>query len=77
MAQPVFDEHPLEEYFRQTGEFTEPMPGGSADFDPEPEVPIDLDEELAARLDIQLPQLVARILQASRNYLPCHCQVVP
>ncbi|KAL7280304.1 hypothetical protein ACG7TL_005218 [Trametes sanguinea] len=63
MAQPVFDEHPLEEYFRQTGELTEPMPGGSADFDPEPETPFDLDEELLARLDVQLPQLVARIVQ--------------
>ncbi|THG96918.1 hypothetical protein EW026_g5006 [Hermanssonia centrifuga] len=29
MAQPIFDEHPLHEYFRETGETAEPMPGGN------------------------------------------------
>ncbi|KAK7445121.1 hypothetical protein VKT23_014989 [Stygiomarasmius scandens] len=32
MAQPVFDEHPLEQYLRDAGETSEPMPGGSAEF---------------------------------------------
>ncbi|KAF5386411.1 hypothetical protein D9757_006676 [Collybiopsis confluens] len=34
MAQPVFDEHPLEEYLREAGEASELMPGGSAEFLP-------------------------------------------
>lgn len=32
MAQPLFDEHPLQEYFRETGEDSEPMPGSDAPF---------------------------------------------
>ncbi|KAI0765628.1 hypothetical protein BD413DRAFT_574300 [Trametes elegans] len=68
MAQPLFEEHPLEEYFRQTGEFAEPMPGISPDFAPEPEDPLDLDDpsELA---DIQLPQFVVSVLQVSMSTL--------
>ncbi|TCD71725.1 hypothetical protein EIP91_005491 [Steccherinum ochraceum] len=36
MAQPVFDDHPLEEYFRQSGEVIEDMPGTHADVLAEP-----------------------------------------
>ncbi|KIP01829.1 hypothetical protein PHLGIDRAFT_131086 [Phlebiopsis gigantea 11061_1 CR5-6] len=32
MAQPVFDEHPLQEYFRESGEDSEPMPGSDTQF---------------------------------------------
>ncbi|KAK7685830.1 hypothetical protein QCA50_011176 [Cerrena zonata] len=32
MAQPVFEDHPLEDYFRQAGEVVEDMPGGIPDF---------------------------------------------
>ncbi|RPD73138.1 hypothetical protein L226DRAFT_112873 [Lentinus tigrinus ALCF2SS1-7] len=45
MAQPLFDQHPLEEYFRHTGETAEPMPGGSPDFVWEEEVLDDDDAE--------------------------------
>ncbi|KAF5338050.1 hypothetical protein D9758_014257 [Tetrapyrgos nigripes] len=32
MAQPVFDDHPLEQYLRDAGETAELMPGGSSEF---------------------------------------------
>ncbi|GJE93841.1 hypothetical protein PsYK624_100050 [Phanerochaete sordida] len=32
MAQPLFDEHPLQEYLRESGEDSEPMPGSDALF---------------------------------------------
>ncbi|KAJ4474927.1 hypothetical protein J3R30DRAFT_3706717 [Lentinula aciculospora] len=35
MAQPVFDDHPLEQYLREAGEAPELMPGGVAEFLPE------------------------------------------
>ncbi|KAJ3918712.1 hypothetical protein F5877DRAFT_41976 [Lentinula edodes] len=37
MAQPVFDHHPLEQYLREAGEAPELMPGGVAEFLPQPE----------------------------------------
>ncbi|KAH9893577.1 hypothetical protein C8Q73DRAFT_666252 [Cubamyces lactineus] len=68
MAQPLFDEHPLEEYFRQTGEFAEPMPGGSSDFVLESEDPIDLSDS-TPQLDIQLPQYVVQVTQLLHDLL--------
>ncbi|KAI8985660.1 hypothetical protein BD414DRAFT_488809 [Trametes punicea] len=69
MAQPLFDEHPLEEYFRQTGEFAEPMPGGSSEFTPEPEVPLDLGEESSANRSVQLPHFVVQAVQLIDDWL--------
>ncbi|KAJ8472583.1 hypothetical protein ONZ51_g8426 [Trametes cubensis] len=68
MAQPLFDDHPLEEYFRQTGEFAEPMPGGSSDFVLESEDPIDL-SDTAPQLDIKLPQYVVQVVQLLHDLL--------
>ncbi|KAI0682301.1 hypothetical protein BC835DRAFT_1424662 [Cytidiella melzeri] len=36
MAQPLFDEHPLEEYFRETGDIQEVMPGSHPEYSAEP-----------------------------------------
>ncbi|PCH36444.1 hypothetical protein WOLCODRAFT_140424 [Wolfiporia cocos MD-104 SS10] len=33
MAEPVFEEHPLKEYFRRVGETSRSIPGGSSDFE--------------------------------------------
>ncbi|KAJ4000354.1 hypothetical protein F5050DRAFT_1731824 [Lentinula boryana] len=41
MAQPVFDDHPLEQYLREIGETPESMPGGAAEFMPESEEGLD------------------------------------
>lgn len=40
MAQPLFDEHPLEEYFRNAGETSEAMPGVTPEFLTERQDPI-------------------------------------
>ncbi|KAI0351342.1 hypothetical protein OH77DRAFT_1429891 [Trametes cingulata] len=68
MAQPLFEEHPLEEYFRQTGEFAEPMPGCSPDFVPEQEDSIDIDDS-SSHVEIHLPELVVRIVQLVNSLL--------
>ncbi|KAI0364683.1 hypothetical protein BV20DRAFT_1116256 [Pilatotrama ljubarskyi] len=62
MAQPLFEQHPLEEYFRQTGEFAEPMPGCSPDFVPEQEDSLDIDDP-SSHGELHLPELVVRITQ--------------
>ncbi|KAI0832037.1 hypothetical protein BC628DRAFT_1351317 [Trametes gibbosa] len=67
MAQPVFEEHPLEEYFRQTGEFAEPMPGGSSDFTPLQEDPLEIGG--SSDVEVQLPQLVVEIVQFVNDLL--------
>ncbi|KAL6301724.1 hypothetical protein BKA93DRAFT_450288 [Sparassis latifolia] len=36
MAQPIFEEHPLEEYFELAGEYPEDMPGGVSEFTLQP-----------------------------------------
>ncbi|KAI0091421.1 hypothetical protein BDY19DRAFT_930343 [Irpex rosettiformis] len=36
MAQPVFDEHPLGEYFRESGDVQEIMPGSHPEYYAEP-----------------------------------------
>ncbi|KAI0630645.1 hypothetical protein C8Q77DRAFT_1134419 [Trametes polyzona] len=62
MAQPLFEEHPLEEYFRQTGEFAEPMPGGSPDFLFGQEDPLDINED-STHTDVQLPRFLVEAVQ--------------
>ncbi|KIK57020.1 hypothetical protein GYMLUDRAFT_87054 [Collybiopsis luxurians FD-317 M1] len=44
MAQPVFDDHPLEQYLREAGEAPELMPGGSVEFLPTAEQEDELEE---------------------------------
>ncbi|KAJ3774494.1 hypothetical protein FB446DRAFT_728663 [Lentinula raphanica] len=41
MAQPVFDDHPLEQYLREAGETPDSMPGGTAEFMTEPDSGLD------------------------------------
>ena len=48
----------------ETGEFAEPMPGGSSDFVLESEDPIDL-SDTAPQLDIKLPHYVVQVVQVS------------
>ncbi|KAI0730501.1 hypothetical protein C8Q76DRAFT_792656 [Earliella scabrosa] len=68
MAQPLFDQHPLEEYFRHTGEVAEPMPGGSPDFVVEEDDSLDSDED-SPPLDLQLPSFVVRAIQIANELL--------
>ncbi|RDX51367.1 hypothetical protein OH76DRAFT_1454933 [Lentinus brumalis] len=68
MAQPLFDQHPLEEYFRHTGETAEPMPGGSPDFVQEDDGILDGDEE-AHSVDIPLPSFVLWAIQVANELL--------
>ncbi|KAI0640721.1 hypothetical protein C8Q79DRAFT_994564 [Trametes meyenii] len=71
MAQPLFEQHPLEDYFRQTGEFAEPMPGSSADFSSAQD-PIMLDDDddgAIAHTELQLPQFVVQAVQLIHGLL--------
>ncbi|TBU24411.1 hypothetical protein BD311DRAFT_561134 [Dichomitus squalens] len=65
MAQPLFDQHPLEQYFRNTGETAEPMPGGSPDFAALAGDDSDYDDSPSPHTDIQLPEIVIRAMQVS------------
>ncbi|KAI0079419.1 hypothetical protein K474DRAFT_655010 [Panus rudis PR-1116 ss-1] len=65
MAQPVFDDHPLEEYFRQTGETPEEMPGGSTEFRAEDISPSSASESIQHRL----PDPIVRLLSAVNTLL--------
>ncbi|KAI0691792.1 hypothetical protein C8T65DRAFT_670380 [Cerioporus squamosus] len=68
MAQPLFDQHPLEEYFRHTGETAEPMPGGSPDFVLAEDDTLDSDEA-SHPVDIHLPSFVLRAIQIAHELL--------
>lgn len=72
MAQPVFDDHPLEEYFRQAGEVVEDMPGTLTD------IPVETsysdDEETPSRPEaipesFKLPDFLSRAVQAMNTFL--------
>ncbi|PSS03321.1 hypothetical protein PHLCEN_2v3995 [Hermanssonia centrifuga] len=74
MAQPIFDEHPLHEYFRETGETAEPMPGGN----PELVAEVGVDELKSSALAkfvlsvsdrIQIPPLVTEGISAISSSL--------
>ncbi|KAH9857299.1 hypothetical protein C2E23DRAFT_856742 [Lenzites betulinus] len=73
MAQPVFEEHPLEEYFRrkllssETGEFAEPMPGGSSDFTLQEGDSIEIDP--SSHVEIQLPRRVVEVVEFINDLL--------
>ncbi|KAI1791920.1 hypothetical protein LXA43DRAFT_1094255 [Ganoderma leucocontextum] len=69
MAQPLFDQHPLEQYFRNTGETAEPMPGGSPVFAPVGEDDSEDDLHSSPPGDIQLPDFVARAVQIANDLL--------
>ncbi|KAM5541422.1 hypothetical protein V8D89_004976 [Ganoderma adspersum] len=69
MAQPLFDQHPLEQYFRNTGETSEPMPGGSQDFAPVGEDDSEDDIYSSPPRDIQLPEFVVRAIQILNDLL--------
>ncbi|KAL1940873.1 hypothetical protein VTO73DRAFT_7914 [Trametes versicolor] len=68
MAQPLFDEHPLGDYFRQTGEFAEPMPGSSADFVMEEQDLLDMDDS-SPPVELELPRLVQQVVQFVNDLL--------
>ncbi|OJT13494.1 hypothetical protein TRAPUB_9959 [Trametes pubescens] len=68
MAQPLFDEHPLGDYFRQTGEFAEPMPGSSADFVLEEQDLLDVDDS-SVQAELELPRFVQQAAQFVNNLL--------
>ncbi|KAH9939092.1 uncharacterized protein BXZ73DRAFT_44256 [Epithele typhae] len=65
MAQPLFDQHPLEDYFRNTGETAEPMPGSSPDFMIEDD-PVDA---YSSEAEVHLPPLVQNVLEIARELL--------
>ncbi|PIL30417.1 hypothetical protein GSI_07604 [Ganoderma sinense ZZ0214-1] len=69
MAQPLFDQHPLEQYFRNTGETSEPMPGGSPDFAPIGEDDSEDDLHSSPPVDIQFPEFVVWAAQIAHDLL--------
>ncbi|EMD39345.1 hypothetical protein CERSUDRAFT_112985 [Gelatoporia subvermispora B] len=73
MAQPVFDDHPLEEYFRQTGETSEPMPGSSPEFVADPDDNLHATFVLSISPD-KMPSFIVKALQIIDSCLstrPC------
>ncbi|OCH89779.1 hypothetical protein OBBRIDRAFT_793930 [Obba rivulosa] len=73
MAQPVFDEHPLEEYFRQTGETAEPMPGTTPEFMADPDDSLRTAPALSISLD-RMPSFITKALHIIDSYFserPC------
>ncbi|EKM50723.1 uncharacterized protein PHACADRAFT_264171 [Phanerochaete carnosa HHB-10118-sp] len=71
MAQPLFNEHPLQEYFQETGEDSEPMPGSDAQFiveagprDPLPQ------ESVAAQLVTKALQRVHDVYNSLSTHRP-------
>ncbi|KAL4244650.1 hypothetical protein ABKN59_010098 [Abortiporus biennis] len=67
MAQPVFDEHPLEEYLRQSGE-AEPMPGGVTDFTADEDIALQHSHflERVSKLLLTATELANSLLASSR-----------
>ncbi|KAI0737361.1 hypothetical protein C8Q80DRAFT_1213914 [Daedaleopsis nitida] len=68
MAQPLFDQHPLEEYFRHSGEVAEPMPGGAPDFVVENDDFFEHDYSSPPH-DTQLPEFILSAIQIARDLL--------
>ncbi|OBZ73867.1 hypothetical protein A0H81_06451 [Grifola frondosa] len=66
MAQPIFDQHPLEEYFQQSGEAIYPMPGDFLTFTAETEESDPQQQEI----DLQLPPFLLKVLQLVNSLLP-------
>ncbi|KAH9945737.1 hypothetical protein B0H21DRAFT_743784 [Amylocystis lapponica] len=62
MAQPLFDEHPLQDYFLATGEGTEDMPGGVLEFAADPDVSVP--DGYAATLPERVFSFLVRFLQS-------------
>ncbi|KAA1470293.1 hypothetical protein DENSPDRAFT_682047 [Dentipellis sp. KUC8613] len=69
MAEPVFEDHPLEEYLRQSGDGVEPMPGGLSDLPLQDEIILDSDSEHGDNLLQLLPPPLAHCLELLLNML--------
>ncbi|KAH8077867.1 hypothetical protein BXZ70DRAFT_962032 [Cristinia sonorae] len=72
MAQPVFDEHPLEEYFRQTGEIAEDMPGTHMDLPAETSQVVEGDTERGLEIIpdfFKSPEFLYRVRQVLNLFL--------
>ncbi|KAI9440712.1 hypothetical protein H4582DRAFT_1938911 [Lactarius indigo] len=64
MAQPLFNEHPLQDYLRQSGDIFEPIPGAMSDLtDPFSEECADTDADADIRLWSWLPTPVLHLVQ--------------
>lgn len=64
MAQPLFNEHPLQDYLRQSGDIFEPMPGGMSDLpDPFSEECAETDTDADLKLWSWLPTPALRLVQ--------------
>ncbi|KAH9074793.1 hypothetical protein EDB83DRAFT_2353366 [Lactarius deliciosus] len=64
MAQPLFNEHPLQDYLRQSGDIFEPIPGAMSDLtDPFSEECADTDTDADLRLWSWLPTPVLLLVQ--------------
>ncbi|KZT68656.1 hypothetical protein DAEQUDRAFT_313677 [Daedalea quercina L-15889] len=63
MAEAVFDDHPLEEYFRLAGE-VQPIPGGAPEFSQEPDDGVGEAQESLLALE-RLPSSLVNLIQTS------------
>ncbi|THH18062.1 hypothetical protein EW146_g2882, partial [Bondarzewia mesenterica] len=77
MAQPVFDEHPLETYLRQSGEGVEAMPGGMLDLPAHDDIITDESDELDDVFVQLLPQQVVQFLEVSLHHADLHWRGFP
>lgn len=69
MAQPVFEEHPLENYLRQSGEGVEAMPGGMSDIQVHDEVTLDDGDDPGEDIMYMLPPQVVQCLELVQTLL--------
>ncbi|PPR07001.1 hypothetical protein CVT24_011087 [Panaeolus cyanescens] len=70
MAQPVFDEHPLEEYLRDAGETSTLMPGISAELEVEIDPHPEITEETSQDDELEwCPEWITRFLEILQQFI--------
>ncbi|KAH9930256.1 uncharacterized protein B0H18DRAFT_930516 [Fomitopsis serialis] len=70
MAEAVFDDHPLEEYFRLSGEDVLPIPGGISEFSQELDESIGKPQEPLLALE-RLPPSLVNLIQIASSFFEC------